>query len=485
MSRRAFAIAFAALVCGCANANAARIASPQPGPLAQTPTPPGDSAQIEPDARDVPTATVATTWVGGAAASDFMLASQSEQLVGVWVDVPKASIPRVPLAIALAIDTSGSMQGDPIAHAREAARKVVESMQDGDLLALVTFDSHARTIIEPTVLGPQSRKRALATIAELDASGGTALHDGVKTAEMALLHAPDEYLVRRVVVVSDGQATAGPTDPNTLGNVAEVGMGHGIQVTALGVGLDYDEQTLDAFAVRSSGRLYHIESSRELPSIVEREVQLLSSTSAAQAELELVPARGVRVTGADAVRSMSSGNGAIRIPLGVMFAGQQREVLVRLMVDRPELGEHALASVRLRFRDPSADGVERVQESLVRATVTEDPKLVAQHEHDRAQAIIAMREAAMLAANASRLANDGDLALASKDLERAEQELRERASHFTDEKKRKQVLSNADELGRSKRKMQDAAKAPAPVRAKAGRAAALEANDASMAFDGF
>ena len=56
------------------------------------------------------------------------------------------------------------MQGDPIKHARAAARKVVESMQDGDLIALVTFDSHASTVIEPTVLGPQSRRRALATI---------------------------------------------------------------------------------------------------------------------------------------------------------------------------------------------------------------------------------------------------------------------------------------------------------------------------------
>ncbi len=483
MSRRAFAIAVAALVCGCANANAVGPAGgARPGPLAAAPTvPPEPDAPIAAPTHEAP---ISATWVGGAAASDFMLASQSEQLLGVWVDVPKLAVPRVPLAIALSIDTSGSMQGDPIKHARAAARKVVEEMQDGDLLALVTFDSHASTVIEPTVLGPQSRRRALATIAELEASGGTALHDGVKTAEMALLHAPPEYLVRRVVVLSDGQATAGPTDPQTLGNVAEVGMGHGIQVTALGVGLDYDEHTLDAFAVRSSGRLYHIENSKELPGIVDRELQLLAQTSAAQAELELVPAPGVMITGADAVRSIGSGSN-LRVPLGVMFAGQQREVLVRLRVDRREAGSHPLASVRLRFRDPADDGVERMHESVVRTTVTDDPKLVAQHEHDRAQAIIAMREAAMLAANASRLATGGELALATQDLDRAESELRERANRFTDEKRRKQVLSNADELGRTSRKMKDAAAAPAPVRAKASRAAALEANDASMALDGF
>ncbi|MBC8071477.1 MAG: VWA domain-containing protein [Deltaproteobacteria bacterium] len=392
---------------------------------------------------------------------------------------------RAPLAIALVIDTSGSMQGDPIAHARAAARKVVETMADGDLLGLVTFDSHARTLIEPVVLGPQTRRRALATIAELRADGGTALHDGVKLAELSLLHAPEEYLVKRVVVISDGQATAGPTDPEVLGNLAEVGMGHGIQVTALGVGLDYDEHTLDAFAVRSSGRLYHIESSKEMPSMIVRELELLASSSAALAELEIVPARGVTILGADAVRASGGGKAGLRVPLGVMFAGQQREVLVRVRVDRRTHGDHALASVRLRFRDPGDDGIERVQESLVRATVTDDPRMVAEHENDRAQTIIAMREASMLAAQASRSATDGDLELATADLDRAEQSLRDKAVHMKDEKQRRQVISNAEQLGRAKKKVQEAAEAPAAARATKSRAAALDANDAFMSLDGF
>jgi Ca-activated chloride channel family protein len=287
------------------------------------------------------------------------------------------------------------------------------------------------------------------------------------------------------VVISDGQATAGPTNPEVLGNLAEVGMGHGIQVTALGVGLDYDEHTLDAFAVRSSGRLYHIESSKEMPSMIARELELLASSTAALAELEIVPARGVTILGADAVRASGGGKSGLRVPLGVMFAGQQREVLVRVRVDRREHGDHALASVRLRFRDPGDDGVERVQESLVRATITDDPRMVALHENDRAQTIIAMREASMLAAQASRSATDGDLELATADLDRAEQSLREKAVHMKDEKQRRQVISNAEQLGRAKQKVQDAAKAPAAARATKSRAAALEVNDAQMGFDGY
>lgn len=483
MSRRAFAISIA-LLSACAQARA----TTAPGTTALAPAAAPATAPV--NASEPPATVVAepsnasTTWVGAEAASDFVLATQREQLVGVWVDVPKATGPRVPMAIALTIDTSGSMSGDPIAHARQAARKVVESLEDGDLLSLVTFDTSARVLIEPTIVGPQTRKRAIATISELDASGGTALHDGVKAAEMVLLQAPETYLVRRVIVLSDGQATNGPTSPAVLGNLAEVGMSHGIQVTALGVGLEYDEATLDAFAVRSSGRLYHIESSKALPEIVQSEMDLLASTTAAAAELEVVPAQGVEIVGVDAVRSTGDHRG-LRVPLGVMFAGQQREVLVRVRIDSLTAGEHALASVRLKFRDPRADGVERVQESLLRATVTEDPRLVAAHENQRAQAIIATREAALLAARASEKLGQGDLVAAAAELERGEADLRRRASKMGDTREKAQVLSNAETMKKTKAKVDAAAKAPAARRASASRAAALDANDAMMALDGF
>jgi Ca-activated chloride channel family protein len=482
MARRRFAIVLGALVCACAGA-------PGTTPLSATtvppePVPPTVAAPVEPADAAAAVEAGPREWVGAAAASDYLARRSSEQLVGVWVDVPPSKLDRVPLAVALAIDTSGSMDGKPIEHARQAARKVVESMVDGDLITLVSFDGQARTIMAPTVLTPGARRRALATIAELSASGSTALHDGVKAAEMALLGAPDHYLVRRVMVISDGQATVGPTDPQTLGNLAEVGMRHGIQVTALGVGLDYDETTLDAFAVRSSGRLYHLETSDGLPGIVAGEMDVLGKTAAAQAELAIVPAPGVTIVGIDAVRSVMD-DGTAKIPLGVMFSGQQRDVLVRVRVDDRGLGQRALASVRLLYRDPADGGVERVHESIVRATVTNDAALVAEHQHDRTQAIIALREASMLAASASKLAVDGDLAMAAVNLEAAETALRKRAGVAKGESERKQMLDGAERLSRAKHKVDVASKAPAAARPAAGRAAVLDTNDAFMAFDGY
>jgi Ca-activated chloride channel homolog len=389
------------------------------------------------------------------------------------------------MALSLAIDTSGSMAGDMIVHARAAARRLVESLHDGDVVSIVTFSSRAHVVVNDVVLDPATRWHALAVIDELEATGGTALHDGLDMAQRQLgARSGDAHPVRRVVVISDGMATVGPSSPDTLGALAERGVAHGIQVTSLGVGLDYDETTLNALAVRSSGRLYHLAEPEEMPSIVEDEMSLLAATAMTDAELELVPGPGVRFEGMDHARWIGS-SGAIRVPLGTMHAGQQRELLVRAHVDARDLGEHPLASVRLHFRDPRRSGIARVRESLVSAVVTDDPHLVARTEHPRTQTIIAMQESATLALAASQLANTGQLAAADAELERAERSLREKAKKTRSRPARDKLLKQAEVMTRGRGAVQAASRAAPAARSKASRATALDLNDAAMGAVGY
>ena len=73
---------------------------------------------------------------------------------------------------------------------------------------------------------------------------------------------------------------------------------------------------------------------------------------------------------------------------------QQRELLVRAHVDGANHeGDKVLASVRLHFRDPADGGLPRVQEAILRATITDDPALVRNHTNSRAGTLIAVREA--------------------------------------------------------------------------------------------
>ncbi|MCA9706660.1 MAG: VWA domain-containing protein [Myxococcales bacterium] len=446
-----------------------------PGEPAQEPAPVPARASENADGR----------WLSAATTSDFMLAGASDQAIGVFIDVPRGAAPgHVPTALSLAIDTSGSMRGDKIQHAREAARRLVDQLEDGDLLSIVTFDDRGRVRLAPTRIDAQTRRTAQAIIEELSADGGTAMHEGLKVAESQLWSTPETHLVRRMVVISDGKATEGPATPDELGRVAEVGLQRGIQVTSIGVGLDYDEATLNELAIRSSGRLYHVEHSQQLPGIVEQEVALLEATAATDVEVELVAAPGVRLMGADSARTRWDG-GNLVIPVGAVFEGQQRELLVRAMVDRAEAGSMVLASVRMHFRDPAEDGLRRVQETVLRATVTDDPSLVAAHAHDRTQTLVAMREASLVARQASARANMGDLEQAEAELARAEQQLHAQAARAKNETDKARVMHEAKKMEKTRRSISKAKAAPAATRASEGRKAALELNDSAMDAMGF
>ncbi len=477
----AFLLSSAALV-GCAGHSAAH---GSPGPLAPGAAP---VAATSPDGTPTAIATVAEAppedpnrpWIEAETSSEYSLIGQHDQVMGVFVDVPKGvAAGHVPTALTLAIDTSGSMRGEKIADAREAAGRLIEELEDGDRVSVVIFSGRAEVLVHPTELDGQNRRQILNRLEELTADGGTAMHDGLKVAQNQLWITPDSHLVRRLVVISDGKATVGATDPTTLGHVAEVGLQKGIQVTSIGVGIDYDEATLDELAIRSSGRLYHVENSRQLPGIVEEEIALLEATAAAGAEIEIAAAPGVTLLGTDTAHATFH-DGNLVVPLGTMFAGQKREILIRARFDARDEGKQAVASVRLHFRDPADGGVARVQETILRTNVTDDPSLVAEHENGRMQTLLAVRDASALTLAASSQLNRGDFDGADLELAKAEKRLRQQAERSTSHKDKARATESANKIAATRSRVSKAKKAPAPARAAEGRKAALDLNDDAM-----
>jgi Ca-activated chloride channel homolog len=434
---------------------------------------------------EVPAAPASSTWIGASAASDAILAGGGETFMGVWVDVPTAvQKARAPIAISLVIDTSGSMAGPKIEHARAAARSLVKSLSDGDVVSIHTFSDEAQERVPPTVLDGTSRRRIDATIAELGSNGGTNLFDGMRMGASRAIHAPPTHLVRRVVLISDGMATVGPTTPDVIGALAARSADQGAQVTAIGVGLEYDENTLNALAIRSSGRLYHLGEPREMASMLDRELKLLQQTMAAGAFVDIVPAPGVQIIAAEGIRA-DAHDGGLRVPLGAMFGGQRREMLVRVRVTDTTPGTRPLASVRLHFKDPAENGLERVQEVVARFEVTQDPLVVERRRNSRTQEIIAMNEVARGSAVAAQQVNSGDFAAADRQLAQTEEKLKDSAKKATDARERDRILSAAGAVSSSRRAAAAVSAAPPAARPAAKRAMSLEMNDKAMDASGF
>ncbi len=301
---------------------------------------------------------------------------------------------RAPVDISFVVDVSGSMSGEgKIDFARLAARELVSQLDERDRFSLVTFDDRALVEVAP---GPVVDRAALnATIDRMFRGGGTNVQRGLDTG-LAQLHGSDHSGTRRVVLLSDGQDSS---DIGQLAAGASASLERGITVSALGVGLGFDEQKLVAMAKAGGGRFHFVQDARDLPAMIQEELDLAGSVAARGARLELSMADGAQlleVYGYDGYSGGATPEGWSAF-LGDIYSGQTRKFVARVRVpDGAEVQD--VARFSLRFTDGEQGTVEEaaltVQAARGRpadAAASADPTLGAHAA--RAVAGVALKEA--------------------------------------------------------------------------------------------
>lgn len=419
-------------------------------------------------------------WLGGAAASSAVLQGGSgETHLGLWVEVPESEagdVARPPMALSLVIDASGSMAGEKIRHARAAAARMVEALTDGDLVSLLIFDDRVTELVAPTVVSNDSRHFILRAISEIRHGGSTNLYGAMQAAQRAVDSAPPSHPVRRVLVISDGIANVGPSSPHDFARLSTAGAQRDIQISAIGVGLGYDELTLGALAMNSEGRMHHLEHPQQMASILEKELDMLSRTVAVGAFVEITPAPGVKLGELANGRAQRVGRRMI-VPLGTLVAGQGRELLIRATVPTDGSGRRVLADVRLVYEPHGVDAT-RSEDFAVHYAVSDDFHAVEASYDGRVEAMVASHEASEKQRIAAEMLNRGEQQRAAVMLQEAESQL----AIAVDKAPMKQKKNLRRAQRRTTMRKQQAQRANSP---KAQRAAALSSYDDAMDLKGY
>ena len=165
-----------------------------------------------------------------------------------------------PIAVVLAIDTSGSTRGKVIKHAREAALKFVEGLGENDLVAIVDFNDQEHIISEFT-----SDKETLSkAILGLDVAGTkTTLYDAIyKALEMG--SRPALPFRRVVIVLTDGKDEGSALTIDDGITKAQVS---NIPVYTIGLGSKVDKQTLKRISRLTGGTFLFASTSADLATL--------------------------------------------------------------------------------------------------------------------------------------------------------------------------------------------------------------------------
>lgn len=258
---------------------------------------------------------------------------------------------RTPVNLALVIDRSSSMRGPRIAHAVEAARKVVQQLDERDRLAVIVFDSSARTLFGPTNLTAEARRQLDDALATLRTGVGTNLAAGIKKGAEAVRSGYVRNAVTRLVLLTDGQPSIGVTDSARLCALAEKEAGRGVTITAMGLGEGFDDELLAELARAGRGGFHYLAGAADIPGAFGRELAGVFSIAAAQTELTLRPAE--HVTAVEVVHRLPSRpmEDGLAVELGELAAATPRQVLFRL-TRPPGIADSRCGTLTVTYRNP-------------------------------------------------------------------------------------------------------------------------------------
>ncbi len=314
--------------------------------------------------------------LGASLASTHLLAGTHTAYMAVTLEAPdQEQLARPDVDLAVVFDRSGSMEGEKLSQAKLAARQLIAGLDKDDRFSITAYGTEVDVLFPSTAATEQAKQAALMTISQIYTDGGTNMSGGLVAGRSQLLSlGASSERVQRIVLISDGQANEGIIGKGELAELAAQSAQQGVSITTVGVGLDFDEQTLTRIAVSGRGNYYFAESADMLAKLFSTELSRLGATVATRVQLRIAPKPGVEVQEVLGYDTVRSGN-QLLVNVADMHAGETRKVIVALEVQTSNNGSMSLAALEASFFEPGSTEMVNLSRSLG-AEITTNQTLV-------------------------------------------------------------------------------------------------------------
>jgi Ca-activated chloride channel family protein len=355
---------------------------------------------------------------------------------------------RPPVNLAIVMDRSGSMSGEKLEKAKDAAIEALHHLEARDRFSLVVYNHTVETVVPAQSAANtqwiESRIRAI------QASGNTALFGGVSQAAAEVRKNLGESAVHRVILLSDGLANVGPSSPEDLGRLGAGLLKEGVAVTTVGVGTDYHEDLMARLAQESDGNTYFVENSRDLPRIFSAELGDVLSVVARKVNLVIDCPEGIRpiqVMGRDGrIRGQR-----VELAMNQLYGGQAKYALVEVEIPGGPAGTtREVASARVSYDNALTLEREEVSGSTT-GRFSADESEVASAVNVEVQRAYEYNRNALTQQRAIDLADQGKVEEAAGELRESARKLKATGLRNNDsalEQKAGEMTRQADDLER-------------------------------------
>ncbi len=268
----------------------------------------------------------------------------------------------------IVLDRSGSMsEAKKMPYAKAAIRDVLSRLNENDRFALVSFANNA--IVQSPLVNVSSATRSYLNnvVGSIKATGGTNMGEGLNAA-LSLLENNHSNRARKILLLSDGQANQGITNPEQLAQMATRATHYGAVLSSIGMGLGFNENLMAKLADYGMGHYSYLEDLSGLGVILARDLEDTRNIYANSSTLEIKLGDGVKLVDAGGYPKTQTGPSTIRVSTGQMLSNTHKHFVMTFNVPTGNTGSVSLAKMSLNFQ---------VQGELLHAPINSENLVIA------------------------------------------------------------------------------------------------------------
>jgi Mg-chelatase subunit ChlD len=237
---------------------------------------------------------------------------------------------REPLVLAVVFDRSASMNNDEkIGFARKAGHIVADNLTPQDYVSLIAYNHEVQVLVPLHAV--INREYLHHRIDELVATGHTNISGGFLEGCAQVEKRLREPGLHHVILLTDGLANRGVTDPRSLVSLVQRARQRGIGVTTIGVGSDFNETLLTQMAQAGGGHYSFAANADQIPNAVEQEMGSLLAVSAQNVNFKMDLPEGIEIQQVYGHEEAFK-PGILEESLGDLTSGEERRLLIKLRV---------------------------------------------------------------------------------------------------------------------------------------------------------
>lgn len=266
-----------------------------------------------------------------------------------------------PVNLSLVIDKSGSMSGDRIAKALQAAHTLVDRLREGDIISIVAFDHLPELILPATVI--RNHRTIHAAVDRIRIGGSTNMNAGMLMGYEQLVRNYKKGRANRILFLTDALTNTGVVDPSRmLANSTSFNAEYEVDFTIVGVGVNFNNALSRKLTGGAKGSIHFINDATDIQKVFVNEVDALLSPIGRDVVLELAwedDAHLRRVFGYAPER----GQRTLRIPLDNINGGLTMVVLCEFEIPAWWTAPPSKVTAQLRYKDVRTGKAVRIEQS--------------------------------------------------------------------------------------------------------------------------